>query len=77
MSKATKTLGHPADLRTLESKLALSSMIESARTGTGPCPACGSSRKPIRTDGDEVFLPRYGCLDCNTWWSLPQLRNVP
>ena len=32
----------------------------------GSC-ACGPHRKETRTQGDEVFLPRVGCLTCNAW----------
>lgn len=39
------------------------------------CPFCGSRREPLVKPSDELFLPRTGCLDCNRWWTPPQLRE--
>ena len=38
-----------------------------------PC-QCGAGRREITTSGDEVFLPRVGCLTCDQWDSLPAVR---
>ena len=39
------------------------------------CPFCGSRREPLCAKGDETFLPRRGCLDCDTWFGPPELRR--
>jgi transposase-like protein len=43
-------------------------------SGKGGCPFCGSTREPIVKPGDETFLPRKGCGDCDRWWGPPELR---
>lgn len=32
-------------------------------------------KRTIKTRGDEAFLPRMGCLDCDCWLEPPKLRD--
>lgn len=38
------------------------------------CPFCGSQREPT-IDEKQGFYPRRGCLDCNRWWTKPELNG--
>ncbi len=39
------------------------------------CPHCGSTKPPYYAPGDKSVLGRYGCLECDRWWSALELRS--
>ena len=38
------------------------------------CPFCGSTNLIVHP-GDETFMPRRGCLNCNEWFTKPELKR--
>lgn len=52
----------------------LNARIMSASFDRLGCPFCNSHQEPIYEQGDEKFLPRYGCCQCNNWWGPKELR---
>ena len=44
--------------------------------GDHGCPFCGSTRPPYR-EKQQGFVERFGCLNCNTWWTPCELDGNP
>lgn len=39
------------------------------------CPFCGHTEpRTIEKADDGTFFPRRGCLECNQWFELPELK---
>jgi hypothetical protein len=38
------------------------------------CPFCGSANL-LTTTGDDIFMPQRGCLDCEEWFTKPELKK--